>query len=567
MNNKNLLSRKRNKSRSKQRFSSDQTINSSPTMFQVNGFNILELVYAESIEKKFPSIDDEFSTKNIIELKEENSNNQAIIEKNHEEIEMTKTKAKSIEEYYTSKSGITKIKENCFKCLMTDFLSNELLYFNSRKDLFNYIKYCFVTKNKLLFTNEEIFKENKEKFRFANNSFLNGWRFFIPKTICKSCFMEIINMKHLISNIKSIFCDTERDSLCRTNYRNYALFSPRFRAAFSLRTKTKYSRRQIRKNVGIDQNKTNLENNQTIEEKEKIYNLSVSYDEINQIITIDKKIFDNSFLEMIKNNEFNKKEIIKGKNGISNNKISSSNKKILKNEKNNLRNNNNDNNLGGDFKSNIDKLKINKITNTKNGIVFHGYNNINIINNININNKPNKENSNFIKIDSINKCIKVLLNEMYSNFKIFFKKLEEIKYLIQLIYSSIRSSKEKLIYSVLFPSLIDYEKIYNTFKSLSSYFDENKICLFKYLYNTKDSAEKLINILDSILNEIKKNNININQNEKNVLISVIQDLKIPVEENRNALEKYDRVFNNFIYNYSALLHIIEEMRISPFILK
>ena len=69
-------------------------------MFQVNGFNILELVYTESIEKNFSSKDDEFPTNNIIELKEENTNNQAINENNSEAIEMTKTKAKNIEEYH-----------------------------------------------------------------------------------------------------------------------------------------------------------------------------------------------------------------------------------------------------------------------------------------------------------------------------------------------------------------------------------------------------------------------------------------------------------------------------------
>ena len=566
MNNKNLLARKRNKSRSKSRFSSAQNINSSSPMFQVNGFNILELVYTESIEKNFSSKDDEFPTNNIIELKEENTNNQAINENNSEAIEMTKTKAKNIEEYFTSKSGIMKIKENCLKCLMTDFLSNELLYFNSRKDLFNYIKYCFSTKNKLLFTNEEILKENKEKFMNANTSFVNGWRFFIPKTICKSCFMEIINMKNLISKIKNIFSDTERDSLCRTNYRNYALFSPRFRAAFSLRTKSRYSRRQSKKNVGNDKNKTNIENNSTKEEKAKIYNLNTKYDEIKKIIIIDKKILDDSVIEMIKNNTLNKNENIKGKKNINNNKITNSNKKNLKENETNISNNSNSININlfDDYKSNFDNSGF---SSSKNNIVFNGYNNINITNNININNNLNKENSNFKTISYINKYIKELLNEMYFYLQMFYKKLDEIKGLIQLINDYIRASKQKLIQFMIIPSLLEFNKLYSTYKALYCSFDEKRICLYKYLGIIKNISEKLINVLNSFINEIKKNNININEKEKNGLISALQDLKCSVEDNKDSLEKYDIAFNNFKYNYFVLLNITEEIQSRPFILK
>ena len=51
------------------------------------------------------------------------------------EIQRLKKKASSIEEYYTSKSEDININENCFNCLMSNFRSNELLYFNKRKDL------------------------------------------------------------------------------------------------------------------------------------------------------------------------------------------------------------------------------------------------------------------------------------------------------------------------------------------------------------------------------------------------------------------------------------------------
>ena len=262
MNSKALLSKKRNRNRNNSGSSSAKNMNSDSPVIQINGFNIVELHNIESTESKNIPNNRDVPKKNIIELKESNSNLHELNPNNAEIKEMTKAKIKNIEEFYTSKFGISTIKENCFKCLMTDFLSNELLYFNSRNELFNYCKYCFVSKRKNLFMDESICKENKEDFFKANISFLNSWRFFIPKTICKGCFMEIINLKNLISNIKNIFSDIEKDSLCKTNYRNYALFSPRFRAAFSLRNRSKSSRRRNRSSISRN-NKSRFNNNES----------------------------------------------------------------------------------------------------------------------------------------------------------------------------------------------------------------------------------------------------------------------------------------------------------------
>lgn len=133
-----------------------------------------------------------FQKKNIIELKESNSNLHELNPNNAEIKEMTKAKIKNIEEFYTSKFGISTIKENCFKCLMTDFLSNELLYFNSRNELFNYCKYCFVSKRKNLFMDESICKENKEDFFKANISFLNSWRFLFQRQFAKDALWKLL---------------------------------------------------------------------------------------------------------------------------------------------------------------------------------------------------------------------------------------------------------------------------------------------------------------------------------------------------------------------------------------
>ena len=548
MNRKNLLTKKRSRNGSKKRESSSLHINYNSPMVQVNGFNVIELYYAESLENKNASFDSEFEEKNIIELKEEKSNSKENNENNAEIIEMTRTKAKNIEGYYTSKFALSEIKENCFKCLMTNFLSNELLYFNSKKDLFNYIKYCFSTKTKLLFTDEDILKDNKEKFMNANTSFINGWRFFIPKTICKGCFMEIINMKHLISNIKNIFSDTERDSLCRTNYRNYALFSPRFRAAFQL-SKSRNQRRQVRKkNFGRYKNSMNNENaynmnNWTINKnKEKDYNLNTKYDKGKNVIIVDKKILDNSVLGMLKKNTLSK-------NGIYLRQNINNNYKNILNE-NEINNNDLKINLIGENKSSLNKSEI---INNENNISIQGQNNININNNI------TKDNINY---ESINHNIKELFNTMKYSYEIFSCHLCNIKRIIFFIVSYVSHSKQEIYELFLYPNLAKFSEILEYYKGLFIFFLEQKRNLNKFFENNNEILENIDNNLNNILGEIKKNN-NINIKEKQSLIELIPTMLSFIKENRKLRDKIDLELNRlsdvFIYLQKLVKTIFNQL--------
>ena len=471
-------------------------------------------------------------------IKESNHTINENNENNGEIIEMTRTKAKNIEDYYTTKFGISAIKENCFKCLMTNFISNELLYFNSRKDLFNYIKYCFVTKNKILFTSEDIYKENKENFFNTNISFLNGWRFFIPKTICKGCFMDIINMKDLIYNIKNIFSDIERDSLCRTNYRNYALFSPRFRAAFSLRSRSKHSRRPNRniirnkKNSSNSENNINILKNNKIWKKEKIYNLGIKYEENKNVLIINKNILDNSIIDMVKRNAF-----------------TTLNEKDLK--KNNIIN------LLNDNKSNINKSET---LNNSNNITFQGQNNINnIINNINKNNNSNNDNSiNNLNIDIINNKIKELLKKNNINITNFFYNLNNIKSKIQLINHYTNSVKQYIFQMSLYPNLwyfTNKNKIKQNICALYLSFKDDINNLNLPLLGAKSSFEESIKYLTNISNEIKKNKV-MNLKEKNNLFLMIKELHTFIVENNKIIGLYEGQFNIFINNYEILINLI-----------
>ena len=550
MNSKTLLTKKRNRTRSKAGLEHDKITNISSPMLEVNGFNIVELYYAESLENKNAPNDDEFQEKNIIELREENSKVPIISENNSEIIDMTKAKAKNIEEYYFSKFGISTIKENCFKCLMTNFLSNELLYFNSRKDLFNYIKYCFVIKNKIIFTDEEILKANKENFMNVTASFLNGWRFFIPKTVCKGCFMEIINMKCLINNLKNIFSDIERDSLCRTNYRNYALFSPRFRAAFRL-NKIKSSRRQSRISRCRRNKKkfTNYNNNisKNIKEK-KNYNSNVKYDDDKNIIIIDKKIMDKSLLKIIKNNTF-------------------LNEQYKKNNYNNILNGNEDNKFNEKNSMNINLINdidsnFNKEDNTKNesnNILIHGQNNINIINNININSNSIKEIAD-INFDLINRQTEEILNEIDINFNQHCSCLKKIMSVMRNIDAYANFCNIKLLFIFFyFKDLSKFTDILNNYEVLYKNFMDNLILLNNSFIIFKNSLLKGSEFFNNLLNEIKDNNNNINSKDKNSLIAVIQELKYYIDENHKVLEQSTIQFKNFYYYYYLLYKLNKEM--------
>ena len=508
MNSGFLLTRKRARNSIKTRngITTNKHLNSK--MVQFNGFNIIELHHTESLLNYDAPKNDQIQDKINLESKEQEPNIHEIIENNPEIKELKRTKAKNIEEYYTSKFGSSTIKENCFKCLMTDFLSNELLYFNSRKDLFNYIKYCFVFKNKLIITDEDIFKENKEKFFNANTSFINGWRFFIPKTICKGCFMEIINMKNLIANIKTIFCDIEKDSLCKTNYRNYALFSSRFRAAFSLRCRTRHPKRNrnsirnkrsriIRRKIrNID-----LENIECIvdnEQKEKIYNSSVEYITDNNIIIINKNILEDSVLDQLKNKSFDK---------------------IDKSQNNNLCKNINDNKLIIiNNKNNLNEKNIKILFDLKN------QNNINI----NVNNK------NTINLNKIKECF----NNTNDIFLKLISFLDNLRKKIIIICFSLQNRNN------FFPYQIN-QFIACCQAFFYSYDEEKKIFTV---------SEKALIDLNGIIEDIK--NMEINEKDIKNFTKNIQDLKNIIDENKNNIEFLDKVFTSYFDKYKNQLKTI-----------
>ena len=523
MNDKALLSKKRSRQITKSK--SNQIDEEDSPMFELNGYNVVELLYTESISNK------KILENNLINTEESSIDKIEFHEKKTKTKEvMTKSQIKEIEEYYTSQYGISKVNENCFICLMNNFLSNELLYFNSRLSLFNYCKDCFLHKSKKIFVDEKICKKNKEHFFSVNQNFLNSWRFFIPKTICKGCFLQLINQKDLIYNIKKIFSDTDTDSSCKTNYRNYAKFSKLFRKEFKIGVKPKIIKKEkslklicikkkpIIETIEISDSET-IDINNTIDTKKidnKKYNPYVEYNKNKNIIFIDKSIF----------NEFN---------NINRNDTFDSNMSI------------------GKSNYEIQDKRINNI------ITFQGQNYINIINTININtgNSINNTNANLK-----NYLIELIIDKVKNSvleFGQFESNLKNLKHSMFLIFSYLEESIKKLVLLLLFyRNLLKASPIKQICNYLFFNFKDNKNKFEMQLFNLKNTFMKANDFIDNIYNKIGPNQFK-DENERKEILSKIQSVKLYLNENIKFFEIYTLPLSNFEENFYWLLNLMNQI--------
>jgi len=156
--------------------------------FKINGFSIIEL--DETNEDLYPSEDiPDIETKKGFQLKK---------------------KAEYVENYYMNYSEEELSNVHCSKCYMNGFSKNELLYFKDRKSLISYLKYCFIFLKKNLFMNHSIYMNNRYELFKIDHTYLIGFHFLIPKTICKSCFIQLINKKFLLSEMKNEITDYDK---------------------------------------------------------------------------------------------------------------------------------------------------------------------------------------------------------------------------------------------------------------------------------------------------------------------------------------------------------------------
>ena len=160
--------------------------------FYIDGFSVIEINEENKDLFQFEDIPD-IETKNDFLLKK---------------------KANIVENYYMNYSDEELFNVHCSKCYMNGFHKNELLYFKDRKTLIYYLKYCFIFLKKSLFMNHTIYMNNIYDLFEIDHTYFIGFHFLIPKTICKSCFIQLINKEYLLSRLKNEISDFDQRSDC-----------------------------------------------------------------------------------------------------------------------------------------------------------------------------------------------------------------------------------------------------------------------------------------------------------------------------------------------------------------
>ena len=538
---------------------------------KLNSFNIIELNEEEII----PENDPELSMLSIREIK------------------ILKDKARLVEEHYSkdSEDENANINENCFHCLMSNFKPNELLYFNNRKSLLSYLKYCFYFLKKIIFIDYQIYIENKYDLDKYNTHYLIGWKFFIPKTVCKACFLEIINTEYLFGNLKNIFCDVDSYKILQNDHRNRINLNSKLR-----------KRRSIHRNQA---NKINEKNDIETKGKKKkllykkgtkirIRNFGYSKENLNSLYDYKNGLLANKKDTIQEVNSISRKEgndIDKDPKNILNKNIngqidgkSVTEIKIETNEFfgeiNLLKNKINENKSISLDEKEQNEIKENKkngkswnnsknINNDKNINSLSGINN-NLLNNSLMNNSENnfiaqktKEISNDSSKNKItmNICSEILNTKSISN-----------KIVMKLDYK-LRCLKEILIYLIV--NVGDFKgKLYNTMiinPSIIPFGVSLFEFYFDYLYNEMFKAKKEY---EEIFMKIKKESIpsieksifllkkreQLVDEEKKILDDLATSLKEFISKINILEKKYEEAMKNIFEYFKYFLSLISKFK-------
>ena len=540
---------------------------------QINEFNIIELNEEEIKEDYEPST-------NLFSEREK---------------QRLEKKAKSIEDYYSNKSEDENINENCFNCLMSNFKPNELLYFSKRKDLLIYLKYCFYFLKNILFLDHQIYIDNRYDLDKCDPNYLNGWKFFIPKTVCRACFLQIINMEHLFGNLKTIFSDIDPHIVSRGVHRSRTHFNPRPRSTHSMR------RNNFGKQNDVNDNGTKLKSNEKGSNKSKSKsrnsknNNIISYDDEKGLISIKKDILgevghlinkkeENG--KKAKNSNANKSEYnhdlnhqndeysvteikIKASDFITEGSLSETQDKKEKDKDNKNNNKDNKTNKNKDLPITKEKGKRSNSNNSSIKSININNNSKNEILNINSKNNDNGKESKDDKSNN-NNSIKNLKNmnifndilnvkHMYNGIVIkLHVKLNVFKDILLYTIINIGDFKEKLINSMNFkPEIISYGiNQYETY--FSSLYNEGFKAKKEYEEMfTKIKNESIPSILKNIL---KLKEVQSSDDEKSILDEMEKYLDEYSKKIDEMTKRYDESMNNFFTNFICFFSLIKELK-------
>ena len=541
---------------------------------------------------------------NIIELNEEEispENDPDLNIFSEREIQRIKKKAISIEEYYSNGPEDAKITENCFNCLMNNFRPNELLYFSKRKDLLTYLKYCFYFLKNILFLDYHTYIKNRFDLDKCDINYLNGWKFFIPKTVCRACFLQIINMEHLFGNLKTIFSDIDINLASRNLRRNRSHFNPRLRTNHSARRDSNSNHNantEEGKNIIVIPKKEskvknkNSKNNQNIIYDDKKGVISIKKDILGDIGMLPKKWDNNNKSKKSKskknNSEFNS-EISEHKEEQSLHEIkiktkdylfdSNENKKVADKKRAKSNNDNHkkkytikiDNNIKelteNNDKKNNDEIQKNKSNNSND-------NDMNKNNSIKDNLFPNYNTKN-INYEEIKEKIgnytpknKTIFNICH---EILTVKSMTNKIVIKLDHK-LKSMKEIIIYTII--SIGDFkDKLYNSLNfnpNIIPFAINNYEQYFKGLIYENDKARKaykeiIVQVKNESIPSIYKNILYLKEEEKleEEDLKQLDEMEKILNEYLQKIEimekRYEETINNYFINFLYFFKLLKEI--------
>lgn len=393
----------------------------------------------------------------------------------------------------------------------------------------------------------QIYIENKYDLDKCNTSYLRGWKFFIPKTVCKACFLGIINMEHLFGNLKNIFCDVDCFKTMQSTHRNRTNLNSKLRRSRSIR------RNHINKNNENNEIETKGKKKKLLYKKGtkiRIRNFGYFKDNHNNLYDDKKGLLTNN------------KDIIK-----ENNSIKSKNNNINSDSKKNLNGQTDEKSVTeikietNEFLGEVNLLKNKNNENKKNDKNSKNSNNNNNKSHSEINNDllnkllMNKFNNNFIS----KQAKEIKSNEGNKN-KITMNIYSEIlnansmsnKIVLKLTYK-LNKLREILIYLII--NVGDFrDKLYNTMNINPSIVPFG-VSLFEFYFNNLyNEIFKARKEYEEIFMEIK--NQSIPSIKRNISLLKEQE-KLEEEENKN-LDDMIKSLNEFIPEIDGLEGKYEE---------
>ena len=468
--------------------------------FKINGFSIIEL--DETNEDLYPSEDiPDIETKKGFQLKK---------------------KAEYVENYYMNYSEEELSNVHCSKCYMNGFSKNELLYFKDRKSLISYLKYCFIFLKKNLFMNHSIYMNNRYELFKIDHTYLIGFHFLIPKTICKSCFIQLINKKFLLSEMKNEITDYDKGvyeeintpkkslnllkkkrkrkenliisekkeknkdkDLINSFHEEKAIKSIQISPIVIPLSRTETPKKKPkRKRIG----KFGIKKRQKRKNKIKIkkYNENVNYDRFNNTLIINKKILKN--LDMKEENEVKRGDLdqikininIKEKDKIFISSKQEETKEIIDKEKTVKNTNINMNKVKNEkFLEKIKKKKKEKSIEhkNKNTIIINKINNSNGIGDININKVGLTQINNNNSLSNNLPIIPIyLLNQqkILGDSFIILNNLEKINLLCNNIYNIMKENPFNTLNSIIVPLI---SNLIENINNINNKINENRILI------------------------------------------------------------------------------------------